>query len=1294
MFNRRNRSLAEQRRFSVSEWNGAPVEEVTGSAHPPSPMDGSTEGSSERSSVNKSNRSIYSDIVAVGNNETPATPEINLGSVYNAIEGGRHGNSAMAVVDGVSPRGRNDDAPVAAEMDDSTASRHGIDDSLSSSRKSDDCQFQRKSSTRSRRRATDATVAPSSSASRTSYSSSAGTNIWTKLLGRSDSLWDGIDGKDVYDDTDMMFEDDDDGLDSLANGMEGFKEEVKDCKTNMWRMGLSWWYEVRHIMVTVWKHPRIWLVSLAAFGLLFGVGMVAISAQKERHVNKQQMTAEFIARETGEWFANEFRKAMLPLYSVQQGVTHSNYFDDAATKIGRFPNRVVPETADAMKVFRNVTGICDDPDLQLKFRQIVQPVNRENDLDGVVFGYRLALSNVFCLYERSNMETPDKHFGFDVGSSPQIKFWSGVTEDMFVNKKYSIYGPFGMPDKKEEIFCGHIPVFKAGTQGLNVNGEEVPEAWGFVMIYLDWELLKDRSNIYERFAGCSMDFQLTTPIRGEDAYQRFASFPEENVLAESPNADLLDDTNSVVITTNSLHGEWSHRVGDIAGWGPPWYSSAVAAVFLCSLLLAFLTALTLVERQLHRNLVHKMLPSNAIAKLQRGQTVLEKYKLVTIFFSDIVGFTSMAGSMRPIQVMKMLNELYTELDMLVEKHKVYKVETIGDAYMVVGGAPDRVPAPLAAERVALFALDAVNFVKNFRTKDGDRVFIRAGLASGPVVAGVVGQAMPRYCFFGDTVNFASRMESTSKKMKVQMAEITYRLLRDSPNMNFRMTKRMDGDIAGVVIKGKGHQITYWADSAAERVSANDDKVIGISKVVDTLPMLDVSLKSDMETPRDWVSGLPKLSETSEPNSDAGSSGNYEEFLKIMNTPSAQQEMSMYTSGEISAAMSAQDWEKLGHAESALVAATNDNKKMIVRASAILEHHLDRLLKYRDADAKMSDVVKLQIIGFVGEVAETYTDTAKFHNLAHAMHVTTSMNKLLTSAVLEDPLNSFSLVFSALIHDAGHTGMNNKILSEIHHPLSKKYNKDVPTAEKNSIDIGLDIFFGEEFEELRMAILPGVLDKIKFTKTMFQAILVTDIASPDRVKLGLERFAVAQGEQGEYEDRLCPLASHLEDLCIRTGLDKEAKEEFHDEFVITHEGLQMCVRNEHLMLISDISHLVQHWENFAKWNFRLFKEIKECSRQGLCDDPVEGWFQGQIGFINHYILPLAKRSKTFLKKECGDALVENGESNLKLWKQHGAEATSIMVAAVANSEDETDVLLRLYELPTRTLAAPQCSLGST
>jgi atrial natriuretic peptide receptor A len=177
---------------------------------------------------------------------------------------------------------------------------------------------------------------------------------------------------------------------------------------------------------------------------------------------------------------------------------------------------------------------------------------------------------------------------------------------------------------------------------------------------------------------------------------------------------------------------------------------------------------------------------------------------------DIIGFTSMAGEMSAYKVMEMLNDLYNEFDKLVEKHGVYKVETIGDAYMVVGGAPDVLPNPqLGAQRVALFSLDAMQKVNSFMTKDGERIFIRAGLHSGPVMAGVVGTAMPRYCFFGDTVNMSSRMESTSKKAKIQCSRTTRALLEQAPDYEFDLEQRREGDTVGVHVKGKGIVETWW-----------------------------------------------------------------------------------------------------------------------------------------------------------------------------------------------------------------------------------------------------------------------------------------------------------------------------------------------------------------------------------------------------------------------------------------------------------------------------------------------------
>ena len=150
----------------------------------------------------------------------------------------------------------------------------------------------------------------------------------------------------------------------------------------------------------------------------------------------------------------------------------------------------------------------------------------------------------------------------------------------------------------------------------------------------------------------------------------------------------------------------------------------------------------------------------------------------------------------------------THLFILAPLHLTYR-------YIAVGGCPKKCTGPAAAEKVTLFALDVIELVKNFRVESsGAQVYIRVGLASGPVVAGVAGTNLPKYTLFGDTVNFAARMEQTSKKMKIQISPVTYRMLLDAPNYDFVMTERYDdeGEL-GVVAKGKGRQYTKWVESA-------------------------------------------------------------------------------------------------------------------------------------------------------------------------------------------------------------------------------------------------------------------------------------------------------------------------------------------------------------------------------------------------------------------------------------------------------------------------------------------------
>ncbi|XP_075054398.1 guanylate cyclase soluble subunit alpha-1 [Mixophyes fleayi] len=196
------------------------------------------------------------------------------------------------------------------------------------------------------------------------------------------------------------------------------------------------------------------------------------------------------------------------------------------------------------------------------------------------------------------------------------------------------------------------------------------------------------------------------------------------------------------------------------------------------------------EKKRTVDLLFSIFPGEVAQQLWQGQTVnAKKFHNVTMLFSDIVGFTAICSHCSPMQVITMLNELYTLFDFQCGDLDVYKVETIGDAYCVAGGLHRE--SETHAFQVALMALKMMELSDDVTSPHGEPIKMRIGLHSGSVFAGVVGVRMPRYCLFGNNVTLANKFESCSVPRKINVSPTTYSLLTEFKGFKFIPRSRED-----------------------------------------------------------------------------------------------------------------------------------------------------------------------------------------------------------------------------------------------------------------------------------------------------------------------------------------------------------------------------------------------------------------------------------------------------------------------------------------------------------------------
>mmetsp|Transcript_44024 Transcript_44024/g.99470 ORF Transcript_44024/g.99470 Transcript_44024/m.99470 type:complete len:731 (-) Transcript_44024:163-2355(-) len=186
------------------------------------------------------------------------------------------------------------------------------------------------------------------------------------------------------------------------------------------------------------------------------------------------------------------------------------------------------------------------------------------------------------------------------------------------------------------------------------------------------------------------------------------------------------------------------------------------------------------ESESQMQLLREILPEHIVQRLLNGEHEMsQSHESVSIIFSDIVNWTNIAQALSTKGVVKLLNTLFSAFDELTDEHMIFKVETIGDAYMAASGHDGAQDHALRCARFGLAILKAVQAVPASFLPDGHKLQIRVGIHTGPAHTGVVGRKVPRYCFFGDTVNTASRMESHGVPGCVHLSESTAAALREA-----------------------------------------------------------------------------------------------------------------------------------------------------------------------------------------------------------------------------------------------------------------------------------------------------------------------------------------------------------------------------------------------------------------------------------------------------------------------------------------------------------------------------------
>ena len=520
----------------------------------------------------------------------------------------------------------------------------------------------------------------------------------------------------------------------------------------------------------------------------------------------------------------------------------------------------------------------------------------------------------------------------------------------------------------------------------------------------------------------------------------------------------------------------------------------------------------------------------------------------------------------------------------------------------------------------------------------------------------------RFQLFGDTVNTAARMESNGAKERIHVSQETADLI-EAANKPHWLTPREDK----IHAKGKGELQTYWLEIKRDNNMSGNMSLESESES-------DYSDFTEEDSLAEDIDGEIVLDERSQRLVD----WTVDQLSRLLKQIAARRQLLGLVADPDIAEKQVLDF--------------SDGGTVIDEVEDVVEllpfdpkaTNLDALVD----NITLSAEVVSQLRDFVATIATLHNDN-QFHNLSHATHVTMSVVKLLSRIVAvddprlvyaegsdesemsqeatdqrlhdfsyglrSDPLAQFGVVFSALIHDVDHPGVTNAELIKEDAKVAQTYNGKC-ISEQNSVDLAWYLFMDERYSELRGAIYHDETDLRRFRQLIVNAVIATDIADKE--------LKVQRDQKWENAFREGPTES--------------------PQLILNRKATVMI---DCLLQSSDIAHTMQHWHIYRKWNEFLFRELYVAFLAGRCEkNPADFWYDGEIGFFDFYIIPLAKKLA-----DCGvfgvssDEYLNYARKNRNEWKARGKgiveeyiENAKDLQAPESGDEDEDSTLTEQFQ----------------